>query len=151
MNTISVIVPAYNCGRYIKKCIESILNQSYQDIELILVDDQSNDNTLAICESCKSKDKRIKIIHQQHSGQSAARNLGVKAATGDYVMFVDSDDWLAGNAVDELIQAIQNDGSEIAVGNYSQFDEKSQHNITHIDVNKDAFSKCYSVQEWFRQ
>ena len=83
---ISIIVPVYKVEKYIKKCIESIINQTYKDIELILIDDGSPDNSGNICDEYAKKDVRIKVIHKENSGPSDARNQGLKIATGDYII-----------------------------------------------------------------
>jgi glycosyltransferase involved in cell wall biosynthesis len=91
---ISVIVPIYNVEKYIRKCIDSIVGQTYKNLEIFLVDDGSADNCGSICEKYAQKDKRIKVIHKENGGLSSARNAALDVATGDYVMFVDSDDWV---------------------------------------------------------
>ncbi len=91
---ISVIVPIYNVEKYIHNCIDSILNQTYSNLEIILVDDGSPDNCPQICDDYAVKDKRINIIHQKNSGLSVARNVALDMCTGEYIAFVDSDDWL---------------------------------------------------------
>ena len=91
---ISIIVPVYNTAEYLAKCIESIINQKYANLELILVDDGSTDHSAAICDEYAKKDNRIKVIHKQNSGVSSARNLGLSIASGDYITFVDSDDYI---------------------------------------------------------
>ena len=91
---ISVIVPVYNVEKYLEKCVESILNQSLKDIEIILVDDGSPDNCPQICDEYATKDSRVKVCHKQNGGLSSARNEGLKHVSGEYYMFVDSDDWL---------------------------------------------------------
>ncbi len=98
----SVIVPVYNAEKYIGKCIESILNQTCNDLELILVDDGSPDNSGAICDEYAAKDSRIKVFHQKNGGVCVARNTGLDHAVGDYVSFVDSDDYLESNALEIL-------------------------------------------------
>lgn len=94
MELISVIVPVYNVEAYVAKCIESIQNQSYQHLEIILVDDGSTDDSGDICDQYAAYDDRIKVIHQENGGLSAARNTGIEAANGDYIGFVDSDDYI---------------------------------------------------------
>ena len=92
---ISIIVPVYNVEKYLEKCVDSIINQTYKNIEIILVDDGSKDNSGKICDIIKEKDERIKVIHKQNGGLSDARNAGLKIAKGTYIGFVDSDDYIA--------------------------------------------------------
>ena len=94
---ISIIVPIYNVEQYLEKCIESILNQTYQNLEIILVEDGSPDRCGKICDEYAQKDKRIKVIHKENGGLSDARNVGIKSATGTLIGFVDSDDYIAEN------------------------------------------------------
>lgn len=94
METISVIIPAYNVEQYLPACLESIINQTYKNLEIILVDDGSQDRTGNICDEYVLKDSRIKVIHKTNGGVSSARNIGMDAATGKYVSFVDGDDWI---------------------------------------------------------
>ena len=94
MAKISVIVPIYNIGPYLKQCIESIQNQTLSDIEIVLVDDGSTDGGSIVCDEFASKDDRIKVIHKTNEGLSAARNDGIEASTAPYIMFVDGDDWV---------------------------------------------------------
>lgn len=91
---ISIVVPIYNCERYLEKCVDSLVNQSFQNIEIILIDDGSKDRSLEICNQYKAKDNRIKVFSQNNSGVSSARNLGISIATGKWISFVDSDDFV---------------------------------------------------------
>ncbi len=91
---ISIIVPVYNSNLYLNRCIESILNQSYRDFELLLINDGSTDNSGIICDEYALKDSRIKVFHQTNQGVSAARNLGIQKAKGEWIQFIDSDDWI---------------------------------------------------------
>lgn len=94
MNLISIIIPVYNAEKYINRCIKSIVNQSYQKLEIIVVNDGSTDNSLSICETLATQDNRIKVISQDNGGVSKARNMGLRLAKGEYVMFLDSDDYM---------------------------------------------------------
>ena len=114
--SVSVIVPVYNVEKYLKKCIKSICNQSFRNIEIILVDDGSSDNSPAICDEIAKEDKRIKVIHKANSGVSSARNCGINASDGDYIMFVDSDDWLPADSIELLYYAIKKDSSDFCAG-----------------------------------
>ncbi len=91
---ISVVVPVYNAEKYLAECVDSILNQTYKDIELILVDDGSSDGCPKICDNYAKTDERVKVIHKSNGGVSSARQIGIENISGDYVLFVDSDDWL---------------------------------------------------------
>ena len=112
---ISVIVPVYNVEPYIKKCIESILGQTYTNLELILVDDGSPDRSGEICEEYAKKDSRVVVIHQGNTGQAGARNHGISIAKGDYIGFVDSDDWIAEDMYQVLLDSLLRNDCDIAV------------------------------------
>lgn len=103
MSRISVIVPVYNAERYLDKCIESILKQTYAQLELILIDDGSQDNSGRICDCWAAKDARVKVIHQDNQGVSTARNAGLEAATGEYIGFVDADDEIAPETYETIL------------------------------------------------
>lgn len=119
-NLISVIVPVYNVEEYLSKCIESIINQTYTNLEIILVDDGATDNCPAICDEYAKKDNRIKVIHQCNGGLSDARNTGLNMCQGEYIYLVDSDDYLELNAIEMLyIGAIRHD-ADITIGNINK-------------------------------
>ena len=115
MPTISVIVPVYKVEPYIHRCIDSILAQTFTDFELILVDDGSPDNCPAICDEYAEIDNRIHVIHQENGGLSAARNSGMAAADGEYITFVDSDDYIAEKMLEEMYIAITDNDCDIAM------------------------------------
>jgi len=110
---ISVIVPIYNAEKYLSQCIESILSQTYKNLEIILINDGSLDNSLNICNYYKSLDDRIIVIDKPNEGVSATRNLGIKLAKGDYIGFVDSDDYIEKNMYEVLLTQIKNDKTEV--------------------------------------
>ena len=103
---ISVIIPVYKVEAYLRRCIDSIINQSFRDLEIILVDDGSPDNCGAICDEYACRDARIHVIHQENMGLYGARNTGMKIASGEYISFVDSDDWMEADAYSQMIQII---------------------------------------------
>lgn len=111
MKKISVIVPVYKVEKYIDRCLNSIVNQSYKNTEIILIDDGSPDNCPKMCEDWAKKDSRIKVIHKQNEGLGFARNTGMENATGDYVWFVDSDDYISNESLQILADAIENSGN----------------------------------------
>ncbi len=111
---ISVIVPVYNVEKYLDCCIKSILNQSYSDLEIILVDDGSPDNCPMLCDAWAKRDQRIKVIHKENGGLSDARNTGLAVATGSMIGFVDADDWIGPRMYELLEKALNDDKSDIA-------------------------------------
>lgn len=113
---ISIIIPVYNAERYLNKCINSILNQNFRNFELILVNDGSLDNSGNICEYYSQKDSRIKVFHQDNQGVSKARNLGLKYATGNYIHFIDSDDWIEKNFFSTYFNNLEKDVDIVFVG-----------------------------------
>jgi glycosyltransferase involved in cell wall biosynthesis len=122
--TLSIIVPIYNVEHYLAKCLESILNQNFQNYELILVNDGSTDGSKKICEFYADKDSRIIVVDKINRGIGSARNCGLNIAKGDYITFVDSDDWLVDNALGEVMSAIINTNSDILIaGHYVLGDE----------------------------
>ena len=118
MAKISIIVPVYQVEKYIRQCIDSILAQTFTDFELILVDDGSKDNSGKICDEYAEKDKRIRVIHKENDGLSDARNKGLDNASGNYFMFVDSDDYIAPNMAECLYKKISEAKADIAACNY---------------------------------
>lgn len=115
---ISVIVPVYNVESYIKKCVDSIICQSYSNLEIILIDDGSPDNCPDICDRYLEKDPRVKVVHKQNGGLSDARNAGIGIATGDYISFVDSDDWIDKDYFEILYNLLIESESEISICNF---------------------------------
>lgn len=123
---ISIIVPVYNVEKYVGRCMESITAQSYSNIEIIVVDDGTTDNSRNICEKYSNIDPRIKLISQSNQGLSGARNTGLQYVTGDYIAFVDSDDYIEKTYIEELYNSILNTKADITVcGYYNQFDDRT--------------------------
>ena len=112
---VSVIVPVYNVEKYLRRCIDSILAQTYGDIEVILVDDGSTDESNKICREYKDRDKRIKLVIKENGGLSSARNAGLKKASGNYVVFIDSDDYVCNEYIERLVELVRLNDAEMAV------------------------------------
>lgn len=121
---ISIIVPVYNVEDYVRKCLDSIINQTYKNIEIIIVNDGSTDNSLKICKEYSKKDNRIILIDQNNQGLSSARNNGIKKSHGQYIGFVDSDDVISPYMYEYLYKAIKEDNSNISICDYTNFDKK---------------------------
>ena len=111
---ISVIVPVYNVEKYLDKCVDSIVNQTYKNLEIILVDDGSPDNCPKMCDAWVEKDSRIKVIHKENGGVSSARNAGLKASCGEYIGFVDSDDFIQPDMFEQLLGAYDKESIELS-------------------------------------
>lgn len=123
MPLISVIVPVYKVEKYLPRCLDSILSQSFTDFELLLVDDGSPDSCPEICDEYARRDRRISVIHKENGGLSSARNAALDRATGQYISFVDSDDYITADALQTLYSALTETDSDIAVGNMMSIDE----------------------------
>lgn len=134
---ISVIVPVYKAEKYIHKCIDSIINQTYTNLEIILVDDGSPDNCGKICDEYAQKDKRVKVIHKENGGVSSARNAGIKNAKGEWFSFVDADDWIEKGFCEILLSKVVQNQSNIALCGYNRVTDNSVEKINAS--NKDLF------------
>lgn len=115
---ITIIVPIYNVQKYVGICLESIISQTYSNIEIILINDGSTDDSYKICKKYAEKDKRIKLITGKNNGVSRARNIGIENATGKYIIFIDSDDWIEKNMIEELYKAINENDADISICGY---------------------------------
>ena len=142
---ISIIVPVYNTEKYLKRCINSIINQTYKNIELILVDDGSLDNSGKICDEYAKKDNRIKVIHKTNGGMSSARNCGLDIATGNYIAFVDSDDYIALNMLETMRLYIVDNEVDMAVCGFTRLTE----NKILSEQGKNVISGVYSAENLF--
>jgi glycosyltransferase EpsH len=133
---VSVIIPVYNSDKYLEDCIESLINQTLNNIELIFINDGSIDNSKSIIEKYKEKDKRIVLKDKKNTGASDCRNIGLKIANGKYIGFVDSDDWVSQNMFEELYKEIEKNNSDMCIGGYSLFIENTVQKIeSKLDKN----------------
>lgn len=153
MKKVSVILSVFNVESYISQCLDSILNQTYQDIEVILIDDGSTDQTLSILSQYADKDPRVKIIYQDHEGISAARNNGLDKSIGDYITFIQPEDNVEPNYISDLVQQIEENNSDIGVTFYKAFDEQRGSYMVLIDPNPgdNKYDGCANAVEWFKQ
>ena len=118
MDKISIIIPVYNVEPYIRKCLDSVLNQTYTNLEMLLINDGSTDNSGIICNDYAAKDSRIRVFHKANGGVSSAKNVGLKHMTGKYVGFVDSDDWIEPDMYEILHTAIRDSNADISIASY---------------------------------
>ena len=134
---ITVIVPVYNVEHYLDKCLDSLINQTYKNLEIIVINDGSTDNSGTICQEYAQKDNRIIYIEKENGGQSEARNMGLDRMTGSYVTFVDSDDWVEPNYVEILYKKLLEYCADIAIGNYYSYNE--QEGIFYFHIFGDSY------------
>lgn len=123
---ISIIVPVYNVEKYINKCLQSILNQTYSNLEIILIDDGSTDKSGEICEQYAQKDNRIAVIHKKNGGLSDARNYGIRNATGTWILFVDSDDFIRADSCELLLETAKKSCADIVIGSEKKFIDENK-------------------------
>lgn len=123
---ISIVLPIYNVEKYLKKCVQTIINQTYTNIEIILVNDGSTDTSGKICDELKEIDNRIKVIHKENGGLSDARNVGLKYAKGKYISFIDSDDYISEEYVERLYNLLKDNGAQISICNFQRVDENQK-------------------------
>lgn len=120
---VSIIIPVYNTEKHLRRCVESVLNQTYQDLEVLLIDDGSIDSSGDICDEYAHNDKRVKCIHSINQGVAHARNLGLDNATGEYIVFVDSDDYVLSRYVENLIDGVLKNNSDVSISMFKRISE----------------------------
>lgn len=147
---ISVIVPIYNAEKHLNRCLDSIINQSFSDFELILINDGSDDDSGKICEIYAKKDKRIRVVHKKNEGVSSARNLGIDIALGEYITFIDSDDWIEQDFFKESMKYIKKNKISILITGFVFENNKKSFNI-FSGKNDEIFSKEEAQMEFFKQ
>lgn len=143
---ISVIVPIYKVEKYLQKCVENLINQTYSNLEIILIDDGSPDGCPALCDAYAMQDRRIKVIHKENCGASDARNAGMKIAKGDYICFIDSDDWIDTDAYRLMMDIIIRYDADIVECN---FNYTYDHEIKEKQVNN--FKEVFNTEEALRE
>ena len=149
MPKVSVIVPVYKVEPYLNKCIDSIIAQTFSDIEIILVDDGSPDRCGEICDEYAKIDPRIKVIHKQNEGPGIARNAGIDMASGDYITFVDSDDWIKPNMYQLLVDSIISNEADIAICGYFYEFERNGTQVTEVIDQPRVFNKIEALEYLF--
>ncbi|OTN87983.1 hypothetical protein A5819_000433 [Enterococcus sp. 7E2_DIV0204] len=147
MNIVSVVIPIYNVEDYLEECIDSVLNQTYTELEIILVDDGSKDNSLEICKKKEQEDSRIIVISKENGGLSSARNAGIDRAKGEYICFIDSDDWIEADYVELLMEGIVDYNADISVihmtkvSDFSKIKFQTQNSETWTQFTKESAMK----------
>lgn len=152
---ISVIIPVYNVEKYVNRCVESVLNQTYKNLEIILVDDGSTDNSGKICDNYSKKDKRVRVIHKKNGGLSDARNAGIDIESGKIISFIDSDDFVELNFIEKLYGWMKNSNADISCCSFDLYFENSNkyvlQNFSKIEqkYNKNDALKYFCIQGYF--
>lgn len=151
---ISIIVPVYNSEEYLEKCIESILNQTFKSFELILVNDGSTDSSKEICDKYRDMDKRVITIHKQNEGQASARNYGLEIAQGEYIGFVDSDDWIEINMFEVLYNACIKEDADISIMGLRELNESKTYYFEYIPKSielNEILKRAYPWNKLFKR
>lgn len=138
---ISIIVPVYNMENYLDRCMDTILNQTYKNLEIILVDDGSTDKSAQMCDDYARKDSRIKVVHKVNGGLSDARNAGLKLVTGEYIGYVDSDDWIEYDMYEKMYNACEKNNAQVAVCRYACEDDNTSTEKDSTKTGQDSPSK----------
>lgn len=141
---LSIIIPVYNVEKYLEQCIDSVIDEKIENVEIILVNDGSTDSSYEICNQYASKFKNIKVIHKENGGLSDARNCGIDNSCGKYLMFIDSDDYIAGKALKEILDIIKNELFDVLMYTYYEFDENIKRN-KELGKNTELESGNYKV------
>lgn len=146
---ISIIIPVYNAELYLDRCVNSIINQTFTDWELILVDDGSVDNSLEKCKVLEKKDTRIKVVHKSNGGAGSARNVGLKIASGKYVGFVDSDDWIAPNMYKRLYQVLKQNNADMSICEIKEMREETKY-VNDSKPQIEVWNQRDALERFFR-
>lgn len=143
-NKVSVIIPVYKVEKYLDECVQSVLNQTYKNLEIILVDDGSPDNCPKMCDEYAKADQRVRVIHKENGGLSSARNSGIEIATGDYIFFLDSDDYLGNDIIESLVSVALKHNAKITACGYTSDSSKIDNgkNYEVFNLSKEQSLKC---------
>lgn len=146
---VSVIIPVYNVEEYVAECLESVMKQSYHNLEIILVNDGSTDSSDAICRKYLKKDSRIRVVEQEHGGLSRARNTGIKTAKGLYYAFIDSDDWIDSCMIEKLLTQLLQYNADVSCCNFEKFESASKRKKHKVSINGQVVYNQQEAKEHF--
>ena len=152
---ISIVVPIYNSSSYLSKCIDSLIGQTYSNLDILLIDDGSTDDSLAICEKYMNQNNGIRVIAKENTGVADTRNRGIKEAKGEYVIFVDSDDYIEATMIEKLYNKMVENNADVAMCGFNRVDEEKivaieESNLVEKDFSSDSltdFIKCFFINE----
>ena len=123
---VSVIIPVYQAEKYLVRCVDSVTNQTYKNIELLLIDDGSTDNSLSICHRLAEKDSRIRVFYHRNMGVAATRNKGIDYATGQFIYFLDSDDWINENTIYDMVTSLNENNADLCICGFYYVSDKTE-------------------------
>ena len=146
MKKVSIIIPVYNCEKYISRCLDSVINQTYKNIEIIAINDGSKDNSINILREYEKKDNRIILIDKENEGVSKTRNLGIQKSTGEYLMFIDNDDFIDKDYVEKYVNC--NQGEDIVIGSYKRVNNNNKILFRYNMKEKSLWSKYVILSPW---
>lgn len=150
---VTVIIPVYNVEKYLHRCVDSVINQTYRNLEIFLVDDGSTDSSALICDEYAKKDSRVKVLHKENGGVSSARNLGLKNATGEYLTFVDSDDYILLTCIEKMVRGMEENDVDMVAVNWKDQNGAAGDNNGYCEENcckiiGQDFEKTIRVMVW---
>ncbi len=148
---ISIIVPVYNVENYIRRCVDSLINQTYKNLEIILIDDGSPDNSGVICDEYAQRDSRVKVIHKENGGVSSARNVGLDEVMGDYVGFLDSDDYIDLFMYEELYNNLVDNGTDISICGLAQENINGEFIPHYVGEMSEVFDRAQTIAQMLKQ
>lgn len=148
---VSIIVPVYNVEKYLEKCLDSLINQTYRNLQIILIDDGSADRSGAICRRYAAQDNRIQVIHKKQSGVSAARNTGLKAVKGSYICFVDSDDWIDEKMIETMYENMVKEKAQISIIGYDMVWENGRSQKKSDENARYVWNRQEAIAQWMTQ
>lgn len=146
---ISIIIPVYKVEKYIHRCIDSVLNQTYKNIEVILVDDGSPDNCGIICDEYSQKDERIRVIHKKNGGLSDARNAGINTVSGEYIGFIDSDDWIENRYIEKLYRLINKYHADVSVCNFIRISYEDEILNNNFKIEIKEYTNIQALEQYY--
>lgn len=143
---ISIIIPVYNAAEYLEKCVKSVISQTYKNLEIILIDDGSTDESGYICKKISDKDNRVKVIYQKNSGVSVARNNGIDNSTGEYITFIDADDYIESNYCEVLLNSLIRNSADVSYSN--DFCKKNMNNNEEFIWEREEYDPVYKTPQY---
>ncbi|WP_261034218.1 glycosyltransferase [Streptococcus mitis] len=146
---ISVVVPIYNVEKYLRLCLDSLLVQTYTNFEVLMINDGSPDDSANICKEYLAKDRRFQYFEKENGGLSDARNYGIECSKGEYITFVDSDDWLKETFLADLYEAITRTGADIALSTYIKYDDSTS--VYEVPILGEYYERIWTSDEWIRE